>query len=294
MDRVKRTAWRVITTAVVVAGVWYALRGVSVPLLLQALRGAHLPFVGITGLALLGVAYVVRTARYAALLPALAKPAPFSALWAGVVLSAAGNNVLPLRAGELVRTRHTQGCGYPLRDVATAQVAEKVVEALTLTACVVPVLAQWVGVTRTALGVVALAVVVRMLVPRVLARIRMTPRQLARSAAWSLCGDVLEIALIATCMAGLSLPTSVFGCVTVYAGVNLAIAVPSTPGQVGAFEAGAALPLIAMGVDRDAAIAFALVYRAVQWIPVTAAGMVLWGHQLVAERSLSRQRTEGT
>jgi uncharacterized protein (TIRG00374 family) len=64
--------------------------------------------------------------------------------------------------------------------------------------------------------------------------------------------------------------------VTVFAAVNLAIAMPATPGNIGAFEAGAALPLMATGVDRDTAVAFAILYRAVQWLPVTALGAALF------------------
>ena len=51
--------------------------------------------------------------------------------------------------------------------------------------------------------------------------------------------------------------------------MNLAIAIPSTPGHLGALEAGASLGLIAVGVDRESALAFALVYRVVQWVPVS-------------------------
>jgi uncharacterized protein (TIRG00374 family) len=92
----------------------------------------------------------------------------------------------------------------------------------------------------------------------------------------------VEIALIAVCLGGLGLPAGLLPSVMVYAGVNLAIAVPSTPGNVGVFEAGAALPLIALGVEHDAAVAFALLYRAVQWLPVTLAGGLVWARRMVA------------
>ena len=91
----------------------------------------------------------------------------------------------------------------------------------------------------------------------------------------------MEVAIIAVCLHGLGLPAGLGPSVTVFACVNLAIVLPSTPGNVGAQEAGAALALIALGVDRETAVAFALVYRAVQWLPVTLAGAIVWARRMI-------------
>jgi uncharacterized membrane protein YbhN (UPF0104 family) len=56
--------------------------------------------------------------------------------------------------------------------------------------------------------------------------------------------------------------------------VNVAIAIPSTPGQVGVFEAGAVIVLGTLGVGRSEALAFALLYHAVHVLPVTALGLL--------------------
>ena len=64
--------------------------------------------------------------------------------------------------------------------------------------------------------------------------------------------------------------------------MNLSIALPSGPSHLGAFEAGAALGLVAMGVSHDLALAFALLYRVVQWVPVMLAGAVVWAWRALA------------
>jgi uncharacterized membrane protein YbhN (UPF0104 family) len=57
--------------------------------------------------------------------------------------------------------------------------------------------------------------------------------------------------------------------------LNLAIAVPSTPAQVGAFELGASAPLALLGVPPERALAFALLYHVMQALPTTLAGLPL-------------------
>jgi len=50
--------------------------------------------------------------------------------------------------------------------------------------------------------------------------------------------------------------------------LKVAIAVPSTPASVGAFEIGAVVSLELLGVPRSSALAFALVYHAIQVVPL--------------------------
>ena len=64
-------------------------------------------------------------------------------------------------------------------------------------------------------------------------------------------------------------------------GVNLAVALPSTPGQVGVLEAGAVGALALLHVPPEPAMAFAILYHLVQFVPVTLAGLP--GLRMVAE-----------
>jgi uncharacterized membrane protein YbhN (UPF0104 family) len=280
MRRLRRGA---VATAAVAAGLAITLRGVAGHELLRAVAEARLSFVAAYSLPLLALGSALRTARYGALLPVFARPRS-SELWAIIILSAAANNVLPLKAGEVLRTKDTVAAGVSLPRVVTAQLAEKVVEIATLVVCVAPVLVMHVGFGGPApvtsgflcLGAVGAGWAARHFGVRV--------RQLVRSFAWSIASDAVEIAVIAVCLGGLGLPAGLLPSVTVFTGVNLAIAVPLTPANVGAFEAGAALPLIALGVGHDSAVAFAFIYRAVQWLPVTLAGALVWARRMMVSR----------
>jgi hypothetical protein len=276
----RRLVRRGLTLAVVGAGLWLALRGVSGTQLLHALARTRVLFITGLALPLLAVGLLPRTARYGALLPRSEPRDGRFDLWPAVLLSMAGNNVLPLHAGELLRTRESVAAGHPLRQVAIAQLAEKVVEAATLVACATPVLAWQMG-GRTALALAGSGVAGASLAGWGLVRwtrrsFRIAPTQLAASLAWSLVADAVEIAVIAVCLRGVGLTAGLVPSVTVFAGVNLAIALPSTPGNLGTLEAGAVLPLVALGVEHDAAIAFACAYRVVQWLPITVAGAIVW------------------
>ena len=271
----RRIVLRGLTFAVVGAGLW-----LSGSQLLHALERTRIVFVAALALPLLAVGLMPRTARYGALLPRSPPREGRFYLWPAVLLSMAGNNVLPLHAGELLRTRASVAAGHPLRQVAIAQLAEKVVEAATLVACAAPILAWQMG-GRTArmlagLGLAASSLAGWGLMRWARRRLRIAPRQLAASLAWSLVADAVEIAVIAVCLRGVGVTAGLVTSVTVFAGVNLAIALPSTPGNLGTLEAGAALPLVALGVDHDAALAFACVYRVVQWLPITVAGAIVW------------------
>src|SRR4029079_10215533 len=98
--------------------------------------------------------------------------------------------------------------------------------------------------------------------------------------------DVIEVYLILVAV-GVHVPWPTAGLILLT--LNLAIAVPSTPGQVGAFEAGAVAGLRAMGVELAPALAFALVYHVMQVGPVLLAGLSgikLLGQARAAEAEL--------
>jgi uncharacterized protein (TIRG00374 family) len=56
--------------------------------------------------------------------------------------------------------------------------------------------------------------------------------------------------------------------------IVLAVAIPSSPGFVGVFETFAVLALAVYGVDKDIAIAWAVAYHAVTYVPVTVLGLI--------------------
>jgi glycosyltransferase 2 family protein len=69
---------------------------------------------------------------------------------------------------------------------------------------------------------------------------------------------------------GLNLPYA--AALLVVGTVNLAGLIPAAPGNLGVYEFFATAVLMAMAVDRDTALAYALVVHIVIWLPVTLAG----------------------
>jgi uncharacterized membrane protein YbhN (UPF0104 family) len=281
----KRPALRALALAVLAVGAWWVLRGVSLAGISHPLASARLGLLAAWGLPLLAATTVLRTMRYAALLPGPRRASSLYGVWTGIVLGTAANNVLPLRAGDFLRARQTVSAGYPLGAAALALASEKVIEAATGVTWAAPAVLA-LGSRRGLLLVVALvAAVGGPSVVWMARRQKLGARQLIEALAWSFVADFVELATIAACLAALHLPVQPLACMAVFGGVNLAIALPTTPGNLGAFEAGAAMPLVALGFDRDAAIAFACLYRVVQWFPVTALGAALWARGLAAGAS---------
>jgi uncharacterized membrane protein YbhN (UPF0104 family) len=125
-------------------------------------------------------------------------------------------------------------------------------------------------------------------------RLRMRPAQIGSAFAWALVADVVEIGLVAVTLRAVGLRGGLGESLTVLGAVNLAIALPSVPGHLGAFEAGAALGLLALGVSHDAALAFALLYRVVQWVPVNISGAIVWAWRTLRTNAERRDGGDAT
>ena len=100
------------------------------------------------------------------------------------------------------------------------------------------------------------------------------PRTWTRALAWSLLNDLADACMIGACLAAVGLHLSVAAWFLVLVAVNVAVAFPSTPGQIGVLEAGAVLSLASMQVNEGAALAAALLYHASHLVPVTLLGLV--------------------
>jgi len=105
------------------------------------------------------------------------------------------------------------------------------------------------------------------------AQVARRPLLLGASLATSLAAwltDAVEVALVLAAV-GAHLPFA--AALLVLLTLNLAITLPSTPAQIGAFEMGAIVALELLGVERERALAFALLYHVMQVVPVTLAGL---------------------
>jgi uncharacterized protein (TIRG00374 family) len=84
-----------------------------------------------------------------------------------------------------------------------------------------------------------------------------------------------EAAMVMVCARAIQLRVTPDLAVVVLLGINLALALPSTPASVGPFEGGVVLVLTLAGWAKGSALAFALLYHAVQVVPVTVAGLTM-------------------
>jgi uncharacterized protein (TIRG00374 family) len=108
----------------------------------------------------------------------------------------------------------------------------------------------------------------------------------ARALLLSLLAWTCEIAMIVLAARAVGLKFSFPLATIVLLGINLAMALPSTPASAGPFEGATVAVLMFAGVGKGPALAFALFYHALQVIPVTVAGIAAL---LLAKRRHSPQ-----
>jgi len=285
---------RIAAIAAVVAGVVWMLRGIDRVALGDALaRAAIWPLViaaainfGLIGCKavawriLLGPAYPVATRR----------------LVGYTITSCAASAILPLRAGELVRVWLLRDRdGVPTSHAAAVAVAEKLLDVVAMLILVAPMpwlvrdlpaaLGWWIG--GLALAVIAALAGLRWAarsardpdswLGRFLAATTVVhrPRTFATVVAVLVASWLIDLAMIDLVLWAVGVDLPVGAGVLVLFGVNLTIAIPSTPGQLGALELGAVVALQLLHVDRERSLAFALLYHALQVIPIVVVGLAV-------------------
>lgn len=218
--------------------------------------------------------------------------------------SCAAHHLLPAPAAEVLRTVHLKRRhGYTIGALVAAQLVEKVIDALglaieisvvaalsTLPVAMTGSLAIFSAVAAG--GVIAVLVVARRFRSRppgddaAVGRVRgflyrlaegmyllRSPRTWLWSLLFSLINDFANAATVGLALAavGVSLPVPSWFIVVLVA--RMAGLLPSTPGQFGVIEAGVVLSLTALGVDRNQALAVAVLYHLAHFVPVTAVGL---------------------
>jgi uncharacterized protein (TIRG00374 family) len=267
----------------------------------------------------------MRAWRWYYLFPPGSQPSHlFNALMIGYM----GNNVLPLRAGEVVRAYVASRRGQRFWTVLATIVVERVLDGLAIGLIVailflaipIPASLRWPAAIFLATDVAAMAVlVVIALAPgRCAGLIRVLFRRWswAERRAMDVLGTMSEglrgvraghhfapisLSTILIWMlfalsvwtglraAHLDLPLAASW--TVLAFLGLGVSLPSSPGYVGVVQAATVLALALFSVPRTEALSFSLLIHASQFIPVTLYGVVLL---LVEHVSLSEAtRTTG-
>jgi uncharacterized membrane protein YbhN (UPF0104 family) len=206
-------------------------------------------------------------------------------LWYTISASAA-SVVVPLRGGEVVRlfwlrTRH----GVPLGVLGSVLAFEKVsdITSLALLALPLPWLfprEAWVGriaivVPAALVGVFFLARYMRRRFTRAASlRLFDTVRRPLSAYLFVLASWLADATLILVVMRAADQPVSPAAALLVLFAANVAVSIPTTPGNVGALELGVAFALTRVGVPGERAAAFAILYHGGQLATLLAAWSV--------------------
>jgi uncharacterized membrane protein YbhN (UPF0104 family) len=302
-----RHALRIASGAVLLGALAFLFSKVEWPKVGTALSHAELLWVILAaGLNFVNVA--CKTARWATMLGPLGRVGYFR-LYYYLIVSYAASALLPARAGEALRV-------YLLRrrdNIAVADsvgvvVVEKVFEVIGLLVVVSPLpwllrLPHWADVS---IWIIATGGIVALLAAILLGRAgsgrfaelrrgllcMREPWRVGLAIGWSILAylvDAVEIWLVLRAL-GIVVPWATPALVLL--GANLAIAVPSTPGQLGALEAGVVAVLAIVHVPPEQALAFALVYHVMQLLPIVLVG--LSGVRLMSEAKRAPEPVEAT
>jgi len=236
---------------------------------------------------------------------------PLRRLFGYTLIGYAGNNVLPVRGGEVVRLRLLQQREHvPVGTFVGVFSAERILDAASVLAVAgtLPLLAPLPAAARAGLALLAgvaiggyavlLALAHGPSVPPDAGRFRRfvgdlargvhvvrRPMLLVRALAASLGALGWEVLIVLLVMHGFGMPLEAAAPGLVILCVNLALVAPSVPAHVGSFEAGAVLGLTLCGIGEAPALAFALAYHVVHLVPVTIAGAIAYARLPAGERT---------
>lgn len=317
-----RAYWAI---AVAIAGVllWYSVRGTDWPRVAQIILAARWRYLALV-VAIATVSLALRALRWRILLNAEGSVPAGTAFWA-TAAGYFGNNFLPARAGELVRTwMISSQCGLRTSYVLATALSERVADAVTLvsvTAAVLmglPAKPSWLSQAARPLafagfaGLIGIAVLPRLesagrrilqALPlagdpraKVIAifesvfngvRTLHDPRRLARFLLLTAVVWFLDAVGTVAGTRALGIGISLPVAFLLIAGLGLGSALPSTPGYVGIYQFVAVSVLTPFGVSRTASIAYILCAQALSWALIGFWGSIgLWrGRKAAGPRS---------
>lgn len=291
--------------------------------LLEALQGADYVWLAPAALVFF-VGIWLRAVRWGLLLRPIAR-VPAWRLYPVLIIGFMANNVLPFRAGELVRVHELARREGISRTAALATIlVERIFDGLALlgllgaVSLVVPLADWFVYVLRigsvlfAGLFLVIVAIALggargERLVDRLVSRLPGTLSTrigaltktffiglsgvrrldlLVLMALVSLLAWLVESGVYLLVMRAFTIESPVYVGILVTATANLAITLPSSQGGIGPFEFFAAQTLIAFGIDDVKATAYAFVAHATVLLPVIPVGvLLLWRGGRVAARN---------
>jgi glycosyltransferase 2 family protein len=309
-DRWRRQATTALTAVVAATLLYYSLRDVDLRGVMQIAVGANprglLLVAGIGILTLL-----LRALRWGILLNAQGTVGLGTAFWA-TAAGYFGNNVLPARAGELVRTYMISSrSSLDATFVLTTALTERIVDAVVLVAIAsmillsVPLRLGWLAGAVKPVAVLGLLAALGILIlpllesvgKTALGRARLSEslrRRLVAMMEQCLRGlrtyhdgrrllGFLALTAVIWCMdafativggAAIGLDIPIAAAFLLLAALGMASALPSPPGYVGVYQFAAVSALTPFGFSRTDAIAYVLVFQVLMVIVVAGFGSV--------------------
>lgn len=286
---------RIVVIAAVAVGLWFFVRNLDWDTLGHALATAKLWPILVA--AALNFTILFGKALSWRIMFAPAYVVPVLRLYRYTIAAFAASAIAPARAGEVVRVLALKRRDrVPASATVAVALAEKLLDALSILLLVAPIpwllpgLSRWVTntITIAAAATLVLFVVMWFAVGRVNPNKRgwlrrlvagmhvlRDGRRLAKAFVVLTLVWFADLGMILLSLHAVGIELSLSGALLILFTLNLAIVVPSTPAAVGALQLGALAALDQLHVAHEPALAFALVYQALQVVPLLAVGLLL-------------------
>jgi glycosyltransferase 2 family protein len=318
--RLRRVVWWIVAGGLAVVLLRYSLRGIDWHRVWAIVAGANAARLALAAALGTGTLFL-RSVRWRVLLNAEGDISVATAFWA-TSAGYFGNNFLPARAGELVRTFFIStvgGLDYPY--VLATAMAERVSDALVLAGVALmillkgPVRPAWLAGAARPVAIVAIVAAVAIAVlPFLGAQVEWLLARLPIRLSWrTRLIDMLHQALrglrafhdagrlvaflvltaviwvgdalsTVTAAAALGLAMSYEAAFLLLASLGLSSALPSAPGYVGIFQFVAVTVLVPFGLTRSDAIAYILIAQALNYVIIG-----IWGSIAIARYRRARR-----
>jgi uncharacterized membrane protein YbhN (UPF0104 family) len=283
---------RAIAIAVVVGACVHFLRGLDYRSVGAALASSSLPLLGLAAALNLVQVWVRALASKVMLLPV--RSVSTLQLTRYNLGMYAGNNLLPGRAGELIRIHllHSRE-GVPRAAAVAVALVEKVFDVIGLLLVVLPLPFLLPGLPRAVAtgtyvvgGAGVLALAATLIVSRygkldgglferfasgasAVRRLDLFSAALALTViAW-----LIDAAEVVVCLRAVGIETHWAASLLILLAIAGALSIPSTPASLGALELGALAALHLLGADEARSLAFGIAYHLIQIVPTTLLGL---------------------
>ena len=223
---------------------------------------------------------------------------PIGRLYRYTIAAFAGSVLAPARAGEVLRVLALKTRDkVPTAESAAIAVTDKLLHAVSLLVLaaplplVVPELPAWVEHSMLVGGSIAVAALAAIYIAVARAQVHepqswfarflgglhafREPRRLLGALGVITLVWLLDMLSIVAVLRAVDVDVSLSSALFVLFTINVSIAAPTTPANIGPLQLGALLATRLLGIPSEPALAFALLYHAIQIFPLLIVGFVL-------------------